>query len=61
MNPPAPAGAPSFGQRETGPPEPARRWLLHHGEALAVLRSMPDASIDDFRAGQGPLFERVGT
>ena len=60
MNPPAPAGAPSFGQRETGPAGPAR-WTLHHDKALAALRSMPDASIDDFRAGQEPLFGRVGT
>jgi site-specific DNA-methyltransferase (adenine-specific) len=22
------------------------RWVLHHGDALAVLRSMPDASVD---------------
>jgi site-specific DNA-methyltransferase (adenine-specific) len=22
------------------------RWVLHHGEALSVLRSLPDASVD---------------
>jgi hypothetical protein len=35
---------PRLVQGETHRREP--RWTLHHGEALALLKSMPDASVD---------------
>ncbi len=43
MTAPAVEG-PRLVQRESRRPEP--RWALHHGEALAILKSMPDASVD---------------
>lgn len=43
MTAPAVAG-PRLVQRESRRPDP--RWALHHGEALAILKSMPDASVD---------------
>jgi hypothetical protein len=45
MNALACGGVPSLLQREREPARP-ERWVLHHGEALSVLRSMPDASVD---------------
>jgi hypothetical protein len=40
----AQTAGPRLVQRESRRPEP--RWTLHHGEALAILKSMPDASVD---------------
>ncbi len=45
MSRPAGAGIGSNSRRERDPIG-SERWVLHHGEALAVLRSLPDACID---------------
>jgi hypothetical protein len=43
---PSADGASSEPARSTPTVGARGRWVLHHGDALAVLRSMPDASVD---------------
>lgn len=66
MNGPAGAGIGSNSRRERGPIG-SERWVPHHGEALAVLRSLPDACIDDvvtdppYSSGGFTRGDRTGT